>query len=110
MIVSYPLNPVCVCATAEFYEKLIAFAKKNEIVILHDNAYSDITYGDKPGKSFLSFEGALKIKHNITERKSIQSLAEDSFLVLMIISPSIRFSIAALWRLICCGREIRICS
>ena len=37
---------------------MIAFAKKNEIVILHDNAYSDITYGDKPGKSFLSFEGA----------------------------------------------------
>ena len=58
MIVSYPLNPVCVCAPDEFYEKLIAFAKKNEIVILHDNAYSDITYGDKPGKSFLSFEGA----------------------------------------------------
>ena len=34
MIVSYPLNPVCVCAPDEFYEKLIAFAKKNEIVIL----------------------------------------------------------------------------
>ena len=28
MIVSYPLNPVCVCAPDEFYEKLIAFAKK----------------------------------------------------------------------------------
>ena len=42
MIVSYPLNPVCVCAPDEFYEKLIAFAKKNEIVILHDNAYSDM--------------------------------------------------------------------
>lgn len=58
MIVSYPLNPVCVCAPDAFYEKLIAFAKKNDIVILHDNAYSDITYGDEPGKSFLSFEGA----------------------------------------------------
>ena len=58
MIVSYPLNPVCVCAPDAFYEKLIAFAKENDIVILHDNAYSDITYGDEPGKSFLSFEGA----------------------------------------------------
>ena len=58
MIVSYPLNPVCVCAPDEFYEKLIAFAKKHDIVILYDNAYSDITYGDKPGRSFLSYEGA----------------------------------------------------
>lgn len=58
MIVSYPLNPVCVCAPDEFYVKLIAFAKKRDIVILHDNAYSDITFTGKPGKSFLSFEGA----------------------------------------------------
>ena len=58
MIVSYPLNPVCVCAPDEFYVKLIAFTKKHDIVILHDNAYSDITFTGKPGKSFLSFEGA----------------------------------------------------
>ena len=58
MIVSYPLNPVCVCAPDEFYEKLIVFAKEHDIVILHDNAYSDITYGDKPGRSFLSYDGA----------------------------------------------------
>ena len=58
MIVSYPLNPVCVCAPDEFYEKLIAFAKEHDIVILHDNAYSDITYGDRPGRSFLSYDGA----------------------------------------------------
>lgn len=58
MIVSYPLNPVCVCAPDTFYEKLITFAKEHDIVILHDNAYSDITFTEKPGKSFLSFEGA----------------------------------------------------
>lgn len=58
MIVSYPLNPVCVCAPDEFYERLIAFAKKYNIVILHDNAYSDITFTESPGRSFLSFDGA----------------------------------------------------
>lgn len=58
MIVSYPLNPVCVCAPDEFYERLIAFAKKHDIVILHDNAYSNITFNGGPGRSFLSFEGA----------------------------------------------------
>ena len=60
-IVSYPLNPVCVCAPDEFYPKLIDFAKKNEIVILHDNAYSDIIYTRKQGRSFLSFEGAKEV-------------------------------------------------
>lgn len=58
MIVSYPLNPVCVCAPDEFYERLIAFAKKHDIVILHDNAYSDIAFSGRPGRSFLSFDGA----------------------------------------------------
>lgn len=58
MIVSYPLNPVCVCAPDEFYIKLIRFAKEHDIVILHDNAYSDITFTEKPGKSFLAYEGA----------------------------------------------------
>ena len=61
MIVSYPLNPVGVCAPDEFYPKLIAFAKEHGIVILHDNAYSDITFTDRPGRSFLSFEGAKEV-------------------------------------------------
>lgn len=58
MIVSYPLNPVCKLAPDSFYKELITFAKGNNIVIIHDNAYSDIIYDDKSSKSFLSFEGA----------------------------------------------------
>lgn len=58
MLVSYPLNPVCAVAPDAFYEELIAFAKKYQIIILHDNAYSDIIYGGKKGGSFLQFEGA----------------------------------------------------
>lgn len=61
MLVSYPLNPVCVTAPDSFYRELIAFAKKHEIMILHDNAYSDIIYGGREGKSFLSFEGAKEV-------------------------------------------------
>lgn len=61
MLVSYPLNPVCVTAPDSFYQELIAFAKKHEIMILHDNAYSDIIYGGREGKSFLSFEGAKEV-------------------------------------------------
>lgn len=57
MIVSYPLNPVCATAPEEFYDDLIAFAKKYNIVIIHDNAYADIIY-DREGTSFLKHEGA----------------------------------------------------
>ena len=61
MVVSYPANPVCVTAPDSFYEELIAFAKKYHILIIHDNAYSDIIYDGKVGKSFLAFEGAKDI-------------------------------------------------
>lgn len=58
MVVSYPANPVCVTAPDEFYHRLIAFAKANDIIIIHDNAYSDIIFDGREGKSFLSYEGA----------------------------------------------------
>lgn len=61
MVVSYPANPLCVTAPDSFYEELIRFAKENDIMIIHDNAYSDIVYDGKPGKSFLSFEGAKEV-------------------------------------------------
>ena len=58
IIVSYPLNPVCVTANDTMYEELIRFAEKYEIIVLHDNAYSDIIYGGRKGGSFLAYEGA----------------------------------------------------
>ena len=57
MVVSYPMNPVCATAPSEFYDELIAFAKKNNIIIIHDNAYSDIVYDGKIGGSFLAHDG-----------------------------------------------------
>lgn len=61
MIVSYPLNPVCRTAPDSFYEKLIPWARENNIIIIHDNAYSDIIYDGKTGRSILSFEGAKEV-------------------------------------------------
>lgn len=58
IVVSYPLNPVCAVADDAFYEELIAFAKKYHMIVLHDNAYADIVYGGRVGKSFLEYEGA----------------------------------------------------
>lgn len=61
MIVSYPLNPICKAAPDSFYEKLIPWARENEILIVHDNAYSDIIYDGRVGRSILSFTGAKEV-------------------------------------------------
>ncbi len=61
MVVSYPANPLGVAAPDEFYPRLIAFAKKHHIIIVHDNAYSDIIFDGREGKSFLAFDGAKEI-------------------------------------------------
>ena len=58
MIVSYPNNPTTAVAPADFYERLIHFAKKNDIIVLHDNAYSELIFDGTRGLSFLSFDGA----------------------------------------------------
>ena len=68
MVVSYPLNPVCKAAPDSFYEKLIPWAQAHEIIIVHDNAYSDIIYDGHIGKSILQFDGA---KENCIEFYSL---------------------------------------
>lgn len=61
MIVSYPLNPICKTAPDEFYEKLIRWALENQIIIIHDNAYSDIIYDGRVGRSILAVSLAKEI-------------------------------------------------
>ena len=61
MIVSYPNNPTTVMAPDSFYEELIAFAKKYDIIVLHDNAYSELVFDGKTCGSFLRFPGAKEV-------------------------------------------------
>lgn len=58
MVVSYPSNPVGAAAPVSMYEKLIAYAKKYDFLIVNDNAYSDIIFDGRQGISFLSLPGA----------------------------------------------------
>lgn len=58
IVVSYPANPICRLAPVSFYEELVAWAKKYNVIVLHDNAYSELVYDGKKGISFLSIEGA----------------------------------------------------
>lgn len=61
MIVSLPANPVGSVGTPETYEEIIAFAREHDLLIVHDNAYSDIVFDGEPGGSFLQYPGALEV-------------------------------------------------
>ena len=61
MVVSLPANPVGSVGTPEVYEQIIAFAKAHDIVVIHDNAYSDIVFDGPAGGSFLDYPGALDV-------------------------------------------------
>lgn len=60
MIVSLPANPVGSVGTPEVYEEIIAFAKKHDIVIVHDNAYADVVF-EGVSSSFFSYPGAMDV-------------------------------------------------
>lgn len=61
MIVSLPANPVGSVGTPGVYEEIIAFAREHDLLIVHDNAYSDIVFDGEPGGSFLQYPGALEV-------------------------------------------------
>ena len=57
LVLCYPNSPTGKMATPEFYEQAIAFAKKNEIVIIQDAAHGMLSYDREPN-SFLAMPGA----------------------------------------------------
>jgi len=59
--VNYPNNPTGATAPPEFYEKLIAWAKANEVGVVADNAYSEVYFDNRPPHSFLEFPGAKEV-------------------------------------------------
>ena len=61
MLVSYPNNPTAAMAPESFYHELVAFAKKYDIIVLHDNAYSELVFDGKTCGSFLSIPGAMDV-------------------------------------------------
>ncbi|MEW6714806.1 MAG: LL-diaminopimelate aminotransferase [Nitrospirota bacterium] len=58
MFINYPNNPTSACAGRSFYKEVIDFAAKNNIIICHDAAYSEIYYDGKKPLSFLQMPGA----------------------------------------------------
>ena len=58
MFINYPNNPTAAIAGKNFFEKVVKFAKKYDILICHDFAYSEMTFDDYKASSFLEIEGA----------------------------------------------------
>jgi alanine-synthesizing transaminase len=75
LIVCYPSNPTAQVATLDFYRDLVAFAKKHEIFILSDLAYSEVYFDDNPPPSVLQVPGAMDVTVEFTSMSKTFSMA-----------------------------------
>ena len=60
LYINYPNNPTGANATHAFYEEVVNFAQKNNVVVVQDAAYAALTFDEKP-ISFLSVPGAMDV-------------------------------------------------
>jgi LL-diaminopimelate aminotransferase len=58
LFVGYPNNPTAAVVEDNFFDRVVAFAKKHDLVVVHDNAYSELTYDGYVAPSFLNAAGA----------------------------------------------------
>ena len=61
IFVSYPNNPTGAVIEDDFFARLVAFAREHDIVVVHDNAYADITFDGYVAPSFLQTPGASEV-------------------------------------------------
>ncbi|HLA29210.1 MAG TPA: LL-diaminopimelate aminotransferase [Syntrophales bacterium] len=61
MFLNYPNNPTGACATREFFDLTVAFAKAHNIAVCYDNPYSEILFDGQEGLSFLMAAGAKEV-------------------------------------------------
>lgn len=58
---NYPNNPTAACASRDFFERAIAFARRHNLVILHDMAYAEVYFDDTRPLSILQIPGASEV-------------------------------------------------
>lgn len=66
IILCYPANPTAYCADLDFYTDVVAFARKHNIFILSDLAYSEVYFGETPPPSVLQVPGAMDVTVEFT--------------------------------------------
>ena len=75
LILSYPSNPTAQCVDLEFYKDAIALAKKHDLLVISDIAYSEIYFDDNPPPSVLEVEGAKDIAVEVNSLSKTYAMA-----------------------------------
>jgi len=75
LVVSYPSNPTAQWVDLEFYKEVIALARKHELIVLSDVAYSEIYFDDNPPPSILQVEGAKDVAVEINSLSKTYAMA-----------------------------------
>ena len=74
LILNYPSNPTAYVATLDFYKEVVAFARKHEIIVLSDLAYSEIYFNGEPPPSVLQVPGAMDVAVEFTSMSKTFSM------------------------------------
>jgi alanine-synthesizing transaminase len=75
VILCYPSNPTSYVADLDFYKEVVAFAKKHELFVLSDLAYSEIYFDGNPPPSVLQVPGAMDVTVEFTTLSKTFSMA-----------------------------------
>ncbi len=75
LIVNYPSNPTAETVDLAFYERLVAWAKENNVWIVSDLAYSELYYDGNPTRSILEVPGAKDVAVEFTSMSKTYSMA-----------------------------------
>jgi alanine-synthesizing transaminase len=75
LIVSYPSNPTAQWVGLDFYKDVIALAKKHDMLVLSDIAYSEIYFDDNPPPSILQVDGAIDVAVEVNSLSKTYAMA-----------------------------------
>jgi len=75
IVTSFPHNPTTVTVDKSFFERLVEFAHRNDVVLVHDFAYADISYGGYQPPSLLSVDGAKDVAVELYTLSKSHSMA-----------------------------------
>lgn len=75
LVVSYPSNPTAEVVDLAFYERLVEWAKDNQVWLLSDLAYSELYYDDNPTPSIMQVKGAKDVAVEFTSMSKTYSMA-----------------------------------
>jgi alanine-synthesizing transaminase len=75
LVIGYPSNPTAWTADLAFYEKVVAFARENDLWVISDLAYAEIYFGDAPTPSILQVPGAKEVAVEFTSMSKTYSMA-----------------------------------